>query len=153
MAVPQLDVFSVQFTHRTHVDLQCFVLIFVYFTIIIIDVVNRKYLYFEFLSNPLSFVHLFISWSYINIFFYVNIIHKELQFVTFKMAAYPHVKGYKIIKNIGNGSTSAVYLAHEKVQILFKNITYFLSYDDPLVKFVFDVLRTPRYLKNYSIFF
>ncbi|VVC40731.1 Hypothetical protein CINCED_3A016489 [Cinara cedri] len=33
------------------------------------------------------------------------------------MSAFPHVKGYKIIKNIGKGSTSTVYLAHTKDDI------------------------------------
>lgn len=34
------------------------------------------------------------------------------------MAAFPQVEGYKIIKNIGRGSTSTVYLAHAKVCIV-----------------------------------
>jgi serine/threonine protein kinase len=31
------------------------------------------------------------------------------------MATFPQVEGYKIVKNIGRGSTSTVYLAHAKV--------------------------------------
>lgn len=34
------------------------------------------------------------------------------------MSAFPQVEGYQIIRNIGKGSTSTVYLAHVKVLIL-----------------------------------
>lgn len=48
------------------------------------------------------------------------------------MAAFPQVEGYKIIRNIGRGSTSTVYLAHAKV------CTWYLCYLNVLLHNVHD---------------
>lgn len=48
-----------------------------------------------------------------------------------KMSAFPQVEGYQIIRNIGKGSTSTVYLAHVKVRV-FKYIL--VAIDSWLIK-------------------